>query len=80
MNTFNYILFILILLTGMNVVLILNLGEIMNDFNTALARLQTSVNKAIAKIDNLNAGNDATLSQIATQINTISDSLDAKSA
>ncbi len=71
--------FIIILLTGTNTVLLLQIGGIMNDFNAALARLQASSNKAIAKIDTLNAGNDAALTQAAAQLNAISDSLDAKS-
>lgn len=79
-RSINAACFVLIILMGLNLVLFLYVGEIMNEFNLALTRLQASVTKAIAKIDALNAGNDTALSQAATQLNVVSDSLDAKSA
>lgn len=73
-------LWILMLYCGMAIVILLRIGDDMDNFNAAVTRLQASVDKIIAKVDTLASGNDATLSLAADQINAVSDKLDAKNS
>lgn len=86
MGHYDIALAVIILLTGIIIVVVLKLGDRMDKFNQALARLQASADKSNAKIDTLLAGQqggidaavEAALSGAADQVNAVSDSLDAK--
>lgn len=86
MDLYAVAFWILVSLTGMMLLILLKMGDDMDKFTQAIARLQDSTNKSNAKIDSLIAGQDAAvkagvdaaLSAAADQLNGVSDSLDSK--
>lgn len=86
MPHYSIALLMIILLTGIIISMLLTMGEQMDKFNSAIARVQESANKSNAKIDLLLAGQqgavdaavDAALSNAADQVNAIADTLDTK--